>query len=77
MISGASAFDFIVSHLKEFPTPFSVELPSGEEHKFGDGEPEFRVGLRNERALKALRSLDEANSRRPILPAISISRAIC
>ena len=59
MTPSASAFDFILSHLKETPTSFSVELPSGEKRKFGDGEPEFRVGLRNERALKALRSLDE------------------
>ena len=27
----------------------------------GDGEPEFQVGLRSERALRAIRSLDEGN----------------
>jgi cyclopropane-fatty-acyl-phospholipid synthase len=61
MSSGASAFDFVLNHLGGFPTPFSVELPSGEKRQFGDGEAEFRVGLRNERALRALRSLDEGD----------------
>ena len=44
-----------------FPTPFLIELPSGEKHQFGQGAAEFRVCLRNERALRALRSLDEGN----------------
>lgn len=61
MSAGASAFDFVVDHLGGFATPFSIELPSGEQRQFGDGEAEFRVGLRNERALRALRSLDEGD----------------
>jgi cyclopropane-fatty-acyl-phospholipid synthase len=38
---------------------FSVELPGGQKRKIGSGSPEFRVSLHNERALRALRTLDE------------------
>ena len=47
--------------LGSISTPFSIELPSGEKRKIGLGEEEFRVGLRNERAIKALRTLDEGD----------------
>lgn len=59
MSSAASAFDHILNHLNGFPTPFSVELPDGDRRQFGEGKAEFSVAFRNERALKALRSLDE------------------
>ena len=60
MSLSASAFDFFSDHLSGFAAPFTVELPSGEKRHFGTGEPEFEVGLRNERAMRALRTLDEA-----------------
>jgi cyclopropane-fatty-acyl-phospholipid synthase len=59
MSSTSSVFDLIDTHLSGYGTPFSVELPSGEKRAFGGGEPEFFVGLRNERAMRALRTLDE------------------
>ena len=41
--------------------PFSIEMPDGQVHTVGDGEPVFRAALRNDRAVKAVRSLDEGN----------------
>ena len=61
MSSATAALDLFVNRLSGFSTPFSIELPSGEKRKIGLGEEEFRVGLRNERALKALRTLDEGD----------------
>jgi cyclopropane-fatty-acyl-phospholipid synthase len=61
MSSGASAFEFVLNHLGGFATPFSIELPSGEKRQFGKGEPAFHVGFRNERGLRALRTLDEGD----------------
>ena len=42
-------------------TPFSIELPDGNKRDLGEGEPQFLVALRTDRAVKALGSLDEAN----------------
>ena len=61
MSSATAALDLFVNRLSGFSTPFSIELPSGEKRKIGLGEEEFRVGLRNERALRALRTLDEGD----------------
>ena len=61
MSSAAATLDVFLNRLSEVSTPFSIELPSGEKRKVGLGEEEFRVGLRNERALKALRTLDEGD----------------
>ena len=60
MSSAIATLDAFVSRLNGFATPFSIELPSGAKRKIGLGEAEFHVGLRNERALRALRTLDEA-----------------
>ena len=60
MSSAIAMLDAFVSRLNGFATPFSIELPTGEKRKIGLGEAEFHVGLRNERALRALRTLDEA-----------------
>ena len=51
----------MINRVGEIATPFTIELPDGEKRNLGQGEPEFQVGLRNERALRALRSLDEGN----------------
>ena len=61
MSSAAATLDLFLNRLSGFSTPFSIELPSGEKRKIGLGEEEFRVGLRNERAIKALRTLDEGD----------------
>ena len=61
MSSAAATLDLFLNRLSGFSTPFSIELPSGEKRKIGLGEEEFRVGLRNERALKALCTLDEGD----------------
>ena len=41
--------------------PFSIEMPNGQVHTVGDGEPVFGAVIRNQRGVKAVRSLDEAN----------------
>jgi cyclopropane-fatty-acyl-phospholipid synthase len=61
MSSTAATLDVFLNRLSDFSTPFSIELPSGEKRKIGLGEAEFHVDLRNERALKALRTLDEGD----------------
>ncbi|MGZ5849582.1 MAG: SAM-dependent methyltransferase [Methyloceanibacter sp.] len=61
MSSAASTIDALVNRVGGIPIPFSIELPNGERRQVGEGEPEFQVGLRNERALRAIRSLDEGN----------------
>jgi cyclopropane-fatty-acyl-phospholipid synthase len=61
MSSAASTIDALLTRLSGFTTPFSIELPSGETRKVGEGEPKFRVGLRNDRAFRALRTLDEGD----------------
>jgi cyclopropane-fatty-acyl-phospholipid synthase len=61
MSSGAATLDLFRNRVGGFATPFSIELPSGEKHKFGQGKAEFHVGLRNERAFRALRTLDEGD----------------
>jgi cyclopropane-fatty-acyl-phospholipid synthase len=61
MSSTASTIDALLTRLSGFATPFSIELPTGETRKVGEGEPEFSLGLRNERALRALSTLDEGD----------------
>ncbi len=41
--------------------PFSVEMPDGRVRAVGSGDPLFRATLHNDRAVKAVRSLDEGN----------------
>ena len=61
MSSAAATLDALIGRIGNFKTPFSIALPDGEKRTLGEGEPEFHVALRNERALRALRSLDEGN----------------
>jgi cyclopropane-fatty-acyl-phospholipid synthase len=61
MSSAAATLDAIINRIGAVATPFSVELPSGERRHIGEGEAEFHVGLRNERALRAIRTLDEGD----------------
>ena len=61
MSSGATTLDAFFNRIGGFSTPFSLELPGGDRRAFGQGQPEFSVALRNDKALKALRTLDEGD----------------
>jgi len=61
MSTAAATLDAFLSRVGGVSTPFSIELPTGEKRNIGQGEAEFRVGLRNDRALRALRTLDEGD----------------
>jgi len=61
MSTAAATLDAFLNRVGGVSTPFSIELPSGEKRNIGQGEAEFRVGLRNDRALRALRTLDEGD----------------
>jgi cyclopropane-fatty-acyl-phospholipid synthase len=61
MSSPAATIDAFLNRVSGVSTPFAVELPDGEKRHIGQGEAEFRVGLRNDRALRALRTLDEGD----------------
>lgn len=56
-----SRINGFIDRIGTLETPFSIELPDGNKRVVGDGEPQFDVTLRTERAVKALGSLDEAN----------------
>ena len=59
MSSAATTLNAFIHRVGGIATPFSIELPDGEMRNIGRGKPEFHVWLRNERALRALRTLDE------------------
>jgi cyclopropane-fatty-acyl-phospholipid synthase len=61
MIKGAATLDALLNRVGEIATPFTIELPDGEKRNLGQGKPEFEVSLRNERALRAIQTLDEDN----------------
>jgi len=61
MPSAASTLDAFISRVGGIATPFSIELPDGAKRNVGQGDPEFHVDLHNERAIKALRTLDEGD----------------
>ena len=61
MSSAAATLDAFIDRVGGIVTPFSLELPDGAKRSVGQGKPEFHVGLRNERALRALRTLDEGD----------------
>ncbi len=41
--------------------PFSIETPDGNKRDVGEGAPRFNIGLRTDRGVRALGSLDEGN----------------
>jgi cyclopropane-fatty-acyl-phospholipid synthase len=61
MSTAAATLDAFLNRVGGVSTPFTIELPNGEERNIGQGEAEFRVGLRNDRAIRALRTLDEGD----------------
>lgn len=50
-----------IDRIGKIETPFSIELPDGNKRNVGEGDAQFDVTLRTDRAVKALGSLDEAN----------------
>jgi cyclopropane-fatty-acyl-phospholipid synthase len=63
-MSGAMAENAVNKFIARVGTnckPYSIEMPDGQVRAVGDGEPVFRAALRNDRAVKAVRSLDEGN----------------
>jgi cyclopropane-fatty-acyl-phospholipid synthase len=60
MSSTAATLDALINRVGNTDISFSIELPNGETRVIGRGKPEFHVNLRNERALRALHTLDEA-----------------
>ena len=60
-MSAATAVDNFLNRVSGVATPFSLALPNGERRSFGNGDAAFHVALHNDRALKALRTLDEGD----------------
>ncbi len=56
-----SRINGFIDRIGVFETPFSIVMPDGNKRDVGEGEPQFRVALRTDRAVKALGTLDEAN----------------
>jgi|TARA_B110000263_G_scaffold250185_1_gene271329 cyclopropane-fatty-acyl-phospholipid synthase len=56
-----SRINRFIDRIGTVETPFSIELPDGKKRKIGEGNPQFDVALRTNRAVKAISSLDEAN----------------
>ena len=56
-----SRINGFIDRFSAIETPFSIELPDGKNRNVGEGEPLFHVALHNDRAVKALGTLDEAN----------------
>src|SRR5262245_7124490 len=61
MTTASAAIDALINRIGPVSAPFTVELPNGEIRKVGEGESQFTIGLKNDRALRAVRSLDEGN----------------
>jgi cyclopropane-fatty-acyl-phospholipid synthase len=61
MSTAAATLDAFLNRVGGVSTPFTIELPNGKERNIGQGEAEFHVGLRNDRAIRALRTLDEGD----------------
>jgi cyclopropane-fatty-acyl-phospholipid synthase len=57
----SATIDAFINRIGTVATPFSIELPDGRRRDIGSGESRFQVALRNERAVKALKTLDEGN----------------
>src|SRR5262249_43513666 len=54
-----SLLGLVARQFSQLPTPFEIILPDGSVHRFGQGAPSFQVRLKNQRALRAVRRLDE------------------
>ena len=61
MSSATAALDAFINRVGGVATPFTIEMPDGAKRTVGQGEPVFSVALHNDRAVKAVRTLDEAD----------------
>jgi len=61
MSSATAALDAFINRVGGISTPFSIEMPDGAKRNVGQGDPVFSVTLHNDRAVKAVRMLDEAD----------------
>ena len=59
--SASSTLNAFIDRVSGIATPFSIQLPDGQKRNVGQGKAKFHVGLRNERALRALGTLDEGD----------------
>ncbi len=60
-LAAIDKIDRFVNRLGRIETTFSLELPNGSRRLLGHGEPKFTVILRNDRAVRAIGTLDEGN----------------
>jgi cyclopropane-fatty-acyl-phospholipid synthase len=56
-----TAVDAFIARVGANCKPFSIEMPDGQVRTVGSGGPVFHAALRNDRAFKAVRSLDQGN----------------
>ena len=61
MPAAASTLDAFITRVGGIETPFSIAMPDGERQTIGQGQPAFHVELHNERAVRAVRTLDEGD----------------
>ena len=61
MSSAASVVDTLIGRIGDLDNPFEVILPDGSKRVAGGGDPKFTLSINNDRAIRAIRTLDEAN----------------
>jgi cyclopropane-fatty-acyl-phospholipid synthase len=61
MPAATSTLDAFITRVGGIETPFSIAMPDGERQTIGQGQPAFHVELHNERAVRAVRTLDEGD----------------
>jgi len=54
-----SLFDRLAARYANVAVPCEVTFPDGSVRRFGEGQPAFHVALKNQRAIRAVSSLDE------------------
>jgi cyclopropane-fatty-acyl-phospholipid synthase len=59
--ASSSPVDRFIDRLEPVNIPFCFELADGSRRIAGDGEPQFRITINNDQAMRALSSLDEGN----------------
>lgn len=60
-ISTSGMIDKFANRLSGIETSFTLQMPDGSQRLMGSGDPKFEIVLNNQRAVRALGSLDEAN----------------
>ncbi len=60
-LSTSGLIDKFANRLSGMETSFTLKMPDGAERLLGSGAPKFEIALNNNRAVKAMGSLDEGN----------------